>query len=137
MSISLSQLFKILNRVYEAPQDLFFTYISRVLSQQPSLADYPQTELLALFQMCFAFFCKLENFKHEVPSTCTSLNDTSSGKSSLEVQLPCLCIPNTCISQSQHLSHHFGFALLPLGLQQTFLEGRDCVCLILDLFMCK
>ena len=79
--------------------------------------------------MCFPVFC-LENFKHEVLSNCTSLNDIFSGESSPKVQPPCLCITHACISQSQHLPHHLGFALLPLDLpQETFLEGRNCVCL--------
>lgn len=130
MSISLSLIFKTLNRVYELPQNLSFIYLSRVLSQHPSLADFPPG-FLALLPMCFPVFC-LENFKHEVPSNCTSLNDNYSGESSLKVQPPCLCIPHTGISQSQHLPHHLGFALLPLDLpQETFLGGRDAVCLIL------
>lgn len=117
-----------LNRVYEVPQNLSFIYLSRVLSQHPSLAEFSPD--LALFPMCFPVFC-LENFKHEVPSNCTSLNAIFSGESSLKVQPPCLCIPHTCISQSQHLPHHLGFALLPLDLpQETFLGVRDYVCLI-------
>lgn len=130
MSISLSLIFKTLNRVYEPPQNLSFIYLSRVLSQHPSLAGFPP-DFVALLPTCFWVFC-LENFNHEVPSNCTSLNDSFSGESSLKVQPPCLCIPHTCVSQSQHLPHLLGFALLPLYLpQETLLGGRDGVCLIL------
>ena len=130
MSISLSLIFKTLNRVYELPQNLSFISLSRVLSQHPSLADFPP-DFLTLLQVCFPVFC-LENFNHEVLSDCTSLNDSFSGESSLKVQPPCLCIPHPCVSQSQHPPHHLGSALLPLDLpQETFLGGRDGVCLTL------
>lgn len=129
MSISLSLIFKTLNRVYELPQNLSFTSLPRVPSQHPSLADFPP-DFLALLPMCFPVFC-LENFNHEVPSDCTSLNDSFSGESSLKVQPPCLCVPPPCVSQSQHPPHHLGSAFLPLDLpRETFLGGRGGVCLI-------
>ena len=129
MSISLSLIFKTLNRVYELPQNLSFTSLPRVPSQHPSLADFPP-DFLALLPMCFPVFC-LENFNHEVPSDCTSLNDSFSGESSLKVQPPCLCVPHPCVSQSQHPPHHLGSAFLPLDLpRETFLGGRGGVCLI-------
>lgn len=111
----------------------------------PFLLQHPlnilQTEVFALFQVCFALFC-LGNFKHacsarSMPSPFThpwemlqfQLNDTSYGKFSQAVQHPFLWtqhlhVPVTASTPSPcHRPHHSGSPSM-------FLEGKVCVRLI-------